>query len=165
MHNPAHPGEVLREYLPEGVSIGEVAKRLGVTRQALSALLTVERSCRRQRIDGPAPRGSAWDQRRNVAQHADKLRPLACAQATATSAANVRINQGGLRASRRVAQQAVRLLIPPRCTRGAGRTGGDQKTRTCVGVGFERPDQTVRSAITTDLGSASTTSASNRRPL
>ena len=28
MHNPAHPGEVLREYLPEGVSIGEVAKRL-----------------------------------------------------------------------------------------------------------------------------------------
>ena len=39
MHNPAHPGEVLREYLPEGVSIGEVAKRLGVIRQALSALL------------------------------------------------------------------------------------------------------------------------------
>ena len=39
MHNPAHPGAVLREYLPEGVSIGEVAKRLGVTRQALSALL------------------------------------------------------------------------------------------------------------------------------
>ena len=39
MHNPAHPGDVLREYLPEGVTIGEVAKRLGVTRQALSALL------------------------------------------------------------------------------------------------------------------------------
>jgi addiction module HigA family antidote len=39
MHNPAHPGEVLREYLPEDVSIGEVAKHLGVTRQALSALL------------------------------------------------------------------------------------------------------------------------------
>jgi addiction module HigA family antidote len=39
MHNPAHPGEVLREYLPEGVSISAVAKRLGVTRQALSALL------------------------------------------------------------------------------------------------------------------------------
>ena len=39
MHNPAHTGEVLREYLPEGVSIGEIAKRLGVTRQALSALL------------------------------------------------------------------------------------------------------------------------------
>ena len=39
MHNPAHPGEVLREYLPDGVSIGEAAARLGVTRQALSALL------------------------------------------------------------------------------------------------------------------------------
>ena len=39
MHNPAHPGEVLREYLPEDVSIGDVAKHLGVTRQALSALL------------------------------------------------------------------------------------------------------------------------------
>lgn len=39
MHNPAHPGEVLREYLPEDVSIGEVASHLGVTRQALSALL------------------------------------------------------------------------------------------------------------------------------
>ena len=39
MHNPAHPGEVLREYLPENVSIGEVARHLGVTRQALSALL------------------------------------------------------------------------------------------------------------------------------
>jgi len=39
MYNPAHPGEVLREYLPEDVSIGEAAKRLGVTRQALSALL------------------------------------------------------------------------------------------------------------------------------
>ena len=39
MHNPAHPGKVLREYLPEELSIGEVAKRLGVTRQALSAVL------------------------------------------------------------------------------------------------------------------------------
>lgn len=39
MHNPAHPGEVLREYLPEGLSIGEVARQLGVTRQALSAVL------------------------------------------------------------------------------------------------------------------------------
>ena len=39
MHNPAHPGEVLREYLPAGFPITEAAKRLGVTRQALSALL------------------------------------------------------------------------------------------------------------------------------
>ncbi|MHB8211166.1 MAG: HigA family addiction module antitoxin [Acidithiobacillus sp.] len=39
MHNPAHPGEVLREYLPEGMSVTDAAKALNVTRQALSALL------------------------------------------------------------------------------------------------------------------------------
>jgi addiction module HigA family antidote len=39
MHNPAHPGEVLREYLPEGLAVSDAAKHLGVTRQALSALL------------------------------------------------------------------------------------------------------------------------------
>ena len=39
MHNPAHPGEVLREYLPEGMTVGEAATCLGVSRQALSALL------------------------------------------------------------------------------------------------------------------------------
>jgi len=39
MHNPAHPGEVIREYLPDGLAVSEAAKRLGVTRQALSALL------------------------------------------------------------------------------------------------------------------------------
>jgi hypothetical protein len=27
MHNPAHPGEVLREYLPEGLAVAEAAKR------------------------------------------------------------------------------------------------------------------------------------------
>ena len=39
MYNPAHPGEVLREYLPENLAVTEAAKRLGVTRQSLSALL------------------------------------------------------------------------------------------------------------------------------
>lgn len=39
MHNPAHPGEVLREYLPAGVTVTEAAHHLGITRQALSALL------------------------------------------------------------------------------------------------------------------------------
>lgn len=39
MHNPAHPGEVLREYLPENMTVGEAARRLGVTRQAFSMLL------------------------------------------------------------------------------------------------------------------------------
>jgi len=39
MHDPAHPGEVLREYLPEGMTVKDVAERLGVSRQALSAIL------------------------------------------------------------------------------------------------------------------------------
>lgn len=39
MHDPAHPGEVLREYLPEHMSVKEAAERLGVSRQALSAIL------------------------------------------------------------------------------------------------------------------------------
>ena len=39
MHNPAHPGEVLREYLPENLSITDIAQRLDITRQSLSSLL------------------------------------------------------------------------------------------------------------------------------
>ncbi|MGQ0659171.1 MAG: HigA family addiction module antitoxin [Chromatiales bacterium] len=39
MHNPAHPGAVLREYLPAGMSVTEAARRLKVSRQALSAIL------------------------------------------------------------------------------------------------------------------------------
>lgn len=39
MHNPAHPGELLREFLPEGLTIEDVAKRLGVSRVQLSRLL------------------------------------------------------------------------------------------------------------------------------
>ena len=36
--NPAHPGEVLRDYLG-GITVGEAAKRLGVTRAHLSRIL------------------------------------------------------------------------------------------------------------------------------
>jgi antitoxin HigA-1 len=41
MHNPCHPGEILREdYLkPLGLSVSEVAKGLGVARKTLSALV------------------------------------------------------------------------------------------------------------------------------
>lgn len=38
MHNPPHPGAVLREYLAE-TSISEAAQRLGITRAALSRIL------------------------------------------------------------------------------------------------------------------------------
>ena len=40
MFNPPHPGEVLKElYLPEGMSVSEAAKKLGVSRQTLSAII------------------------------------------------------------------------------------------------------------------------------
>ncbi|MHB1935076.1 MAG: HigA family addiction module antitoxin [Acidobacteriaceae bacterium] len=38
IHNPAHPGEVLRDYLGN-LSVAEDAKRLGVTRAHLSRIL------------------------------------------------------------------------------------------------------------------------------
>lgn len=41
MHNPAHPGEVIRESClkPSGLTVREAAENLGVTRKALSDLL------------------------------------------------------------------------------------------------------------------------------
>lgn len=38
MHNPSHPGAVLRDYLGD-LSVTEAAARLGVTRTALSRIL------------------------------------------------------------------------------------------------------------------------------
>jgi addiction module HigA family antidote len=38
MHNPPHPGEVLREWLAD-ISVTDAARRLGVTRVALSRVL------------------------------------------------------------------------------------------------------------------------------
>ena len=38
MHNPPHPGEVLREWLTD-ISVTDAARRLGVTRVALSRVL------------------------------------------------------------------------------------------------------------------------------
>ena len=39
MYNPPHPGDVLREFLPDGMTIEEVARRLGVSRVQLSRVL------------------------------------------------------------------------------------------------------------------------------
>ena len=40
MFNPPHPGEVLRDlFIPIGLTVAEAARRLGVSRQALSAIL------------------------------------------------------------------------------------------------------------------------------
>lgn len=39
MFNPPHPGEILREFLPEDMTVGEAARRLGVSRVQLSRIL------------------------------------------------------------------------------------------------------------------------------
>jgi len=38
MHDPAHPGEVLKEWL-QGITVSDAAERLGVTRLSLSKIL------------------------------------------------------------------------------------------------------------------------------
>ncbi|MDP1557604.1 MAG: HigA family addiction module antitoxin [Nitrosomonas sp.] len=39
MHNPAHPGEVLRDWLPEEMTVTQAAKELQISRITLSKLL------------------------------------------------------------------------------------------------------------------------------
>lgn len=39
MHNPAHPGEALREWIPEAMSVTTAAEQLGVSRVMLSKIL------------------------------------------------------------------------------------------------------------------------------
>jgi addiction module HigA family antidote len=60
MHNPAHPGLLVREYLGER-SIGAVAKHLGVARATLSRIvngnsaITADMSIRLSQAFGVAP--------------------------------------------------------------------------------------------------------------
>lgn len=39
MHNPAHPGELLREWIPDGLTVTEAAAQLAVSRVMLSKIL------------------------------------------------------------------------------------------------------------------------------
>lgn len=39
MHNPAHPGEVLREWMPDNMTVTDAAKELQVSRVTLSKVL------------------------------------------------------------------------------------------------------------------------------
>lgn len=39
MHNPAHPGEVLREWLPDGMTVTKAAEELQISRVMLSKVL------------------------------------------------------------------------------------------------------------------------------
>jgi antitoxin HigA-1 len=61
MFNPPHPGTVLKEYLPAGVSVTEAAKKLDVSRQAFSAIIngragiTAEMALRLSQALGTSP--------------------------------------------------------------------------------------------------------------
>ena len=39
MHNPAHPGELLRDWIPEQMTVTDAAEQLGVSRVRLQSLL------------------------------------------------------------------------------------------------------------------------------
>ena len=56
MHNPAHPGEVLRDWLPEQMTVTRAAKELLVSRVTLSKLL----NCKAGITAAMALRLSAW---------------------------------------------------------------------------------------------------------
>ena len=87
MFEPAHPGEVLREFLPTDMSIGEVAIRLGVSRPHLSRLLnghtsmTAEMSIRIGLLTNTTPESwlynqVQWDLWRESQKPAPKIEPL-----------------------------------------------------------------------------------------
>ncbi|MDE2260164.1 MAG: HigA family addiction module antidote protein [Betaproteobacteria bacterium] len=56
MHNPAHPGEVLREWIPEGMTVTTAAEALQVSRVTLSKVLNGKSGV----TAGMALRLSAW---------------------------------------------------------------------------------------------------------
>ena len=65
MHNPPHPGEIIREFCiePLHLSVTEAANALGVTRKTLSALLngrsgiSPEMALRLSKVFGRTPEG------------------------------------------------------------------------------------------------------------
>jgi addiction module HigA family antidote len=73
MHNPAHPGEILKELViePLGLSVTEAARHLGVSRTSLSKLLngrgaaTPEMAVRLEMTFGK-PNAAHWLRRQNA---------------------------------------------------------------------------------------------------
>jgi antitoxin HigA-1 len=65
MHNPPHPGEIIREFCvePLHINVTEAAKALGVTRKAFSTLLngrsgiSSEMALRLSKVFGRTPEG------------------------------------------------------------------------------------------------------------
>ena len=77
MHDPPHPGEVLRSLClePLGLTITEAAKALGVSRKTLSSI--PERASRNQSGDGDSSIAGLRYQRRELAESTAAIRPVA----------------------------------------------------------------------------------------
>ena len=81
MHNPPHPGEVVRRQClePLGLTVTEAAKGLGVSRNTLSMLLNGRLKI--SHGDGHPPIAGVRRHPGKLAAAADAVRPLACAAA------------------------------------------------------------------------------------
>ena len=77
MHNPAHPGEVIREAClkPLGLTVTAAAEGLGVTRKTLSDLLNGHSGVSPRYVD--SVRKGRMEYGGGVAAYADELRPVA----------------------------------------------------------------------------------------
>lgn len=93
MHNPAHPGEVLREFLPADMRIREVAERLGISRPHLSRLLnghtsmTADMAIRVGTLTGTTPESwlanqMKWDLWQSLRKPRPEIEPLPIAKAS-----------------------------------------------------------------------------------
>lgn len=88
MHNPAHPGLVLKEWIPEEMTVTEAALQLGITRVMLSKILnqkagvSAEMALRLSKWLGTTPEmwagiQSAWDLWEASRQHKSiRVKPL-----------------------------------------------------------------------------------------
>jgi len=88
MHNPAHPGEVLREWLPEDMTVTQAAGQLQVSRVMLSKILnckagvSADMAIRLARVFGGAAESwlymqanyDLWQAERRAAQNDKRLR-------------------------------------------------------------------------------------------
>lgn len=87
MHNPAHPGEVLREWLPEDMTVTKAAQELKVSRVTLSKVLngnggiTAQMALRLAAWLGTSPdvwlgMQTQWDLWQAEQQPSPKIKPL-----------------------------------------------------------------------------------------
>ena len=106
MHNPAHPGEVLREWIPEDMTVTSAAKALQVSRVTLSKVLngkagvTAGMALRLSAWLGTSPdvwlgMQTRWDLWQAEQQPSPKIKPLAKNGRIESSIAPKRIIENG----------------------------------------------------------------------